>query len=145
MGDPFFCKYICPAGILEGGIPLAITGPSIRASLGWLFTWKSCILLGVVLLSVFFYRPFCKWLCPLGALYGLCNKISVYQLQVDRELCTACGACSKVRKMDAELYRTPSHAECIRCGECISSCPHHAITRSFSLKTTKRKKEEASV
>ena len=141
MGDPFFCKYICPAGILEGGIPLAIANPGIRASLGWLFTWKSCILLGIVLLSVFFYRPFCKWLCPLGALYGLCNQISVYQLRVDRELCTACGACGRACKMDVELYRTPSHPECIRCGDCISSCPHHAITRSFSLNTAKRKKE----
>ena len=141
MGDPFFCKYICPAGILEGGIPLAIANPGIRASLGWLFTWKSCILLGIVLLSVFFYRPFCKWLCPLGALYGLCNQISVYQLQVDRELCTACGACGRACKMDVELYRTPCHPECIRCGDCIPSCPHHAITRSFSLNATKRKKE----
>ena len=65
-GDPFFCKYLCPAGILEGGIPLSLADTGIRASLGWLFTWKSCILLGVVVLSVFFYRPFCKWLCPLG-------------------------------------------------------------------------------
>ena len=67
MGDPFFCKYICPAGILEGGIPLALADAGIRAGLGGLFTWKSCILLGTALLAVFFYRPFCKWLCPLGA------------------------------------------------------------------------------
>lgn len=38
MGDPFFCKYICPAGILEGGIPLSIANEGIRESLGWLFT-----------------------------------------------------------------------------------------------------------
>ena len=57
MGDPFFCKYICPARILEGGIPLAIADSGIRASLGWLFSWKSCILLAVILLSVFFTVP----------------------------------------------------------------------------------------
>ena len=39
LADPFFCKYICPAGILEGGIPLALANESIRASLGALFTW----------------------------------------------------------------------------------------------------------
>ena len=66
MGDPFFCKYLCPAGSLEGGIPLAFADASIRASLGGLFTWKSCILLGVVTLAVFCYRPFCKWICPRG-------------------------------------------------------------------------------
>lgn len=54
LGDPFFCKYICPAGILEGGIPLSAADVGIRASLGALFTWKSCILLGVVVFSVFF-------------------------------------------------------------------------------------------
>ena len=139
MGDPFFCKYICPAGILEGGIPLSAADARIRASLGWLFTWKSCILLGVIVLSVFFYRPFCKWLCPLGAFYGIFNRISVYRIQVDREKCTACGACSRVCKMDVDVTRSPNSAECIRCGDCAASCPHRAISKTFSLKTADKK------
>lgn len=141
MGDPFFCKYLCPAGILEGGIPLSLADASIRASLGGLFTWKGCILLGIVVLSVFFYRPFCKWLCPLGAFYGLCNRISVYRLTVDKDKCTACGACSRVCKMDVDVFRTPNHAECIRCGDCVAACPHQAVTRTFSLKNQIKKKE----
>lgn len=141
MGDPFFCKYICPAGILEGGIPLSLADPGIRASLGALFTWKSCILLGVVVLSVFFYRPFCKWLCPLGAFYGLCNKISMYRLEVDADKCTACGACSRACKMDVDVFRTPNHAECIRCGDCMASCPHQAITKSFGCQKASRKEK----
>ena len=141
MGDPFFCKYLCPAGILEGGIPLAIADESIRASLGALFTWKNCILLGVVTLSVFCYRPFCKWLCPLGAFYGLFNRISVYRLTVDGDRCTACGACSRVCKMDVDVFRTPNHSECIRCGDCAAACPHGAIRTTFSPKTAQRKKE----
>lgn len=143
MGDPFFCKYICPAGILEGGFPLSLANASIRASLGQLFTWKSCILLGIAALSVFFYRPFCKWLCPLGAFYGLCNRISVYRLQVDADKCTACGACSRVCRMDVDVFRTPNHAECIRCGDCAAACPHKTITTTFSLRTTELKKETA--
>ena len=67
MGDPFFCKYLCPQGVLEGAIPLSLTNAGIRAALGKLFTWKACILLAVIVGSVVFYRPFCKWLCPLGA------------------------------------------------------------------------------
>lgn len=141
MGDPFFCKYICPAGILEGGFPLSLANASIWASLGWLFTWKSCILLRIAALSVFFYRPFCKWLCPLGAFYGLCYRISVYRLQVDADKCTACDACSRVCRMDVDVFRTPNHAECIRCGDCAAACPHKAITKTLSLRTTELKKE----
>ena len=142
MGDPFFCKYICPAGILEGGIPLALANESIRASLGWLFTWKSCILVGVVLFAVFFYRPFCKWICPLGALYGLFNRVSVYRLRIDPEKCTSCGVCSRVCRMDVEVYRTPNHSECIRCGDCVRTCPHQAIERSFSVRSSKGRKRQ---
>ena len=139
MGDPFFCKYLCPAGILEGGIPLSLADSSIRASLGWLFTWKSCILLGIAVLSVFFYRPFCKWLCPLGAFYGLYNKVSVYRLEVNESKCTSCGACSRVCKMDVEVFHIPNHAECIRCGDCVATCPQQAITKTFALKRQKKK------
>lgn len=140
LGDPFFCKYICPAGILEGGIPLSIANAGIRASLGDLFTWKSCILLGVVVLSVFFYRPFCKWICPLGAFYALFNKISLYHFRIDPDKCTSCGACSRACKMDVEVFRTPNHAECIRCGDCIRTCPHQAISKTFSLQSADGKK-----
>ena len=73
MGDPFFCKYLCPQGVLEGAIPLSLANSGIRAALGKLFTWKFSILLSVIALSILFYRPFCKWLCPLGAFYGEVN------------------------------------------------------------------------
>ena len=66
MGDPFFCKYLCPQGVMEGAIPLSLANSGIRSALGSLFTWKFGILLAVIVLSVIFYRPFCKWLCPLG-------------------------------------------------------------------------------
>lgn len=140
LGDPFFCKYLCPAGILEGGLPLALVNGNVRAGLGALFTWKSCLLLGVVLLSVFFYRPFCKWLCPLGAFYALFNKVSLCRLEVDEKKCTACGACTRACHMDVDVFRHPNHTECIRCGACIRACPHQAIRRTEIL--PKRPKEE---
>ena len=76
MGDPFFCKYICPQGVLEGAIPLSVVNSGIRSALGALFAWKFSVLIAVTAVSVFFYRPFCKWLCPLGAFYALLNKVS---------------------------------------------------------------------
>lgn len=98
MGDPYFCKYICPQGVLEGAIPLAAANESIRAALGALFTRKLIILIAVVVLSVLFFRPFCKWICPLGAFYALMNKVSLLGIQVDTSKCVSCGKCARTAR-----------------------------------------------
>ena len=127
MGDPFFCKYLFPQGVLEGAIPLALVNSGIRAALGKLFNWKLCILLEVTALSILFYRPFCKWLCPLGAFYALFNKVSLLQMKVDANACISCGKCARACGMDVDVTKTPDHAECIRCGKCVLACPTGAV------------------
>lgn len=127
MGDPYFCKYICPQGVLEGALPLAAADAGIRSALGTLFTRKLMILVTVGILSVVFYRPFCKWVCPLGAFYGLMNKVSLLGIEVDRGKCVSCGRCAAVCKMDVDITRTPNHGECIRCGKCVTVCPADAL------------------
>ena len=127
MGDPFFCKYLCPQGVLEGAIPLALVNSGIRAALGKLFNWKLCILLAVTALSILFYRPFCKWLCPLGAFYALFNKVSLLQMKVDANACISCGKCARACGMDVDVTKTPDHAECIRCGKCVLAWPTGAV------------------
>ena len=139
MGDPFFCKYLCPQGVLEGAIPLSIVNSGIREALGDLFTWKFCVLVTVVILSVLFYRPFCKWLCPLGAIYGLMNKVSLCQMKVDKHKCVSCGKCAKACKMDVDVTKTPNHAECIRCGMCIRACPTKAVRYRYGFGAGKDK------
>ena len=133
MGDPFFCKYLCPQGVLEGAIPLSLTNAGIRAALGTLFTRKLSILLAVAVLSVVFYRPFCKWLCPLGAFYALLNKASLFQMQVDPNKCISCGKCAKACQMDVDITKTPNHTECIRCGMCVRACPTHAVAFRYGF------------
>lgn len=127
MGDPFFCKYICPQGVLEGAIPLAAANESIRAALGALFTRKLIILIAVVVLSVLFFRPFCKWICPLGAFYALMNKVSLLGIQVDTGKCVSCSKCARTCQMDVDITKSPNDTECIRCGKCIRACPTEAI------------------
>ena len=139
MGDPFFCKYICPQGVLEGAIPLAAANAGIRSALGQLFTWKLVVLIAVVVLSVLFYRPFCKWICPLGAFYALMNKVSLLGIRVDACKCVSCGKCSKVCQMDVDVVRAPNHAECIRCGKCIGACPVDAISYRYGLDVSAEK------
>ena len=82
----------------------------------------------VVILSVLFYRPFCKWLCPLGAFYALFNRLSLTGMQVDSHKCVHCGRCEKACKMDVDVTRTPDHPECIRCGMCVKACPTGAVS-----------------
>lgn len=102
-GDPWFCKWLCPAGTLEGGIPLVLLNEPLRASVGFLYTWKMSILVALVLLSVVIYRPFCRYLCPLGAIYALFNRVSLLRVKPG-PICGRCPMCA-----------TPNSPECIRC------------------------------
>lgn len=140
MGKPAFCQYICPAGTLEGGIPLLSTHPELRQTIGSLFTLKISILILTILGSLSIYRFFCKTLCPLGAIYGLMNKISIYHLTVNKNQCIECGKCSKVCRMDVDPVKNPNSAECIRCGDCSAACPTHAIRLGF-----KKSKKEGNI
>ena len=137
QGPPWFCKYICPSGTLFAGIPLVASSPPLQQALGWLFTWKVGILAVLLLLSVAVYRPFCRYLCPLGAVYGLFNPIAFYRFRVDGQKCTGCAVCQKACPMDIPVYKTPNSPECIRCGVCKKSCPHGAICPTLSKNRVK--------
>lgn len=140
QGQPWFCKYICPSGTLFGGIPLIASNEMLRSAIGWLFAWKMVILIILILLSILVYRPFCRYICPLGAVYGLFNPITFYRFKIDFTKCTDCGACKNVCKMDIPVNKTPNSPECIRCGECRNVCPHGAI--SLSLRRTERAEKD---
>ncbi len=132
QGKPWFCEYICPSGTLGAGIPLAILNEGIRNIIGWLYAWKVAILVVLIFLSILVYRPFCRYLCPLGAIYGLFNPIALYRYKIDESKCTKCGACQKACKIDIKTFETPNSMECIRCGDCVKSCPHNAIKKSHN-------------
>ncbi len=124
---PGFCKYICPAGTLEGAMGLlsnSVNEGYLRM-LGPLFTWKFLLMVSILVACVFIFRCFCRFLCPLGALYGFFNKIAFVGVKLDRASCTDCGLCVGQCKMDIKHV---GDMECINCGECISVCPTKAIT-----------------
>lgn len=139
MGAPAFCEYICPVGTLEGGLPLLAAHPQLRRAVGALFSVKACILALTLLGCLAVCRFFCKVMCPLGAVYGILNKISVYHMEADKEKCISCGKCLDVCPMDVYPSETPNSAECIRCGKCTACCPKGALALKFysGMKTGK--------
>ena len=94
------------------------------------------------MLSIVFYRPFCKWICPLGAIYSLFNKVSFLSIKVDSSKCTSCNQCTKACKMDVNVCKTPNHPECIRCGACIKACPRDAVHYELMGRAYLKKKQQ---
>ena len=121
---PSFCKYICPAGTLEGGLTLVLGNPSLRAAAGVLFDWKVLVLLLFLVSTCFVYRSFCRFFCPLGAVYSLFSRISILGIEVDEGKCTHCGQCVRQCRMDMKAV---GDRECIQCGECKQVCHVGAI------------------
>lgn len=134
---PYFCKYICPVGILEGGIPLVLLNKPLQSAIGFLFTWKMAILILVIVVAVLIFRPFCKYICPLGAFYSIFNPISLYHYEVDTFKCIHCGKCTSACKMGVGICKEANSPECIRCGSCLNSCPVKAIHGSWRSKKYK--------
>lgn len=133
QGDPWFCKWICPSGTLMGGIPLVSLDENLRKVIGSLFQWKMLVLLVVLFGSIVMYRPFCKYLCPLGAIYSLFNPIALYRFRLDESACVHCGACKRACNLGLDPTKGPNSPECIRCGDCMRACPTNAIVWTTPL------------
>ena len=129
---PAFCKYVCPSGTLSG-LLLALGDSKLFAILGSTFAWKVSVLALVVVVSVLIYRPFCKYLCPLGAIYAPFNKVALLHMSCDKTSCVECGACAAVCGMGVNPSEDPNDLECIRCGQCIKACPAKALAYEFGV------------
>ena len=144
QGAPYFCKLICPVGMMEGGIPLVLMNKSMRGAIGFLYAWKGLILILTILLSIVIYRPFCKYICPLGAIYSLFNSVSLFRYTLDHQKCIHCGRCKAVCEMQCDPVKNCNDLECIRCGKCKNACPVDAIacgiTKPDVLKETVKAK-----
>lgn len=124
---PAFCKYLCPSGTFFGALPLLGANEALRHQAGGLFLWKLGILLLIILLSIMVCRPFCQYLCPLGAIYGWFNRFSLVQIRWEEENCTSCMACKKSCPLDLGPEEISVSPECIRCGACADACPQKCV------------------
>ncbi len=131
---PGFCKYICPAGTFEAGLPLVFRNKVLQSMLGRLFTFKVLILVLVLILCVFCFRAFCRFVCPLGAIYSFFHPVSVFGVKVDTDRCTHCNAC--VNRCPMDIHKVGDR-ECIHCGDCIDVCPEKCIRYGTDLSPKK--------
>ncbi|RLB81900.1 MAG: (4Fe-4S)-binding protein [Deltaproteobacteria bacterium] len=132
-GTTWFCKFVCPAGTLEAGIPMILLKPELRDLIGLLFYNKLTILAVFFAWMVLSRRPFCRVVCPLGAIYSLFNKYSVFRMTHDPDKCTHCQTCYFDCPMGVKFYEDPNHYDCIRCLKCLQeSCRFGAISYEFA-------------
>jgi polyferredoxin len=130
-GQTWFCKWICPDGTLIAGIPLSILNAGIRAQLAFMFKWKMGILLLFLVWMVLSMRPFCRTTCPLGAIWGLFNKVSLFRLRIDETRCISCLNCARICPLDIQVRERPNTPDCIRCLKCVDACPQRSIGYEF--------------
>lgn len=144
LGHPWFCKLLCPAGTLEGALPMVLLKPSLWAALGFFFWFKISILSILLVLMVFVSRPFCRMLCPLGAFYSLFSRMTLVQLEFVEGNCVECGSCARKCPMGVKPQEQHDSKECIMCLKCLDACQFRALQFGIRRPPTPDKKRTAS-
>jgi polyferredoxin len=143
FGETWFCKWICPAGTLEAGLPLVAMSADIRGQIGFMFGWKVSILFIFLIWMIVSKRPFCRVFCPLGAILGLFNKASLFRMTVDEAICIRCNSCERGCPVDIKVYETPNSPECVRCLKCKTDCEYGAVDYEFIRMKPKERMDTA--
>ncbi|MGC9317384.1 MAG: 4Fe-4S binding protein [Armatimonadota bacterium] len=129
--EPWFCK-LCPQGALQGSIFQPIVRPELREALGGWWALKIGILVAFLISFVLVRRPFCHAFCPLGAIFSLCNRVSLIRMHYDRERCTDCMWCVRECPAGIDPRRDLGSNLCVSCMEC-AKCPFGAIRVTTAL------------
>ena len=133
FADTIFCK-LCPVASLEASIPYLIMGVA-KVNRPFLIHMGT---LGVTLIGmVLIARFWCRYLCPMGALLSLFNRVSFMKLRLDKERCSECGVCTSKCPMGIEPHYQYDNHNCIKCGRCVDSCHLNALSLEFTLKGQK--------
>jgi NosR/NirI family transcriptional regulator, nitrous oxide reductase regulator len=136
-----YLKFIVLAGLI---ISVLVTKTASYASIDpfkALFNFDfsllvpTVLLIGLLIISLFMGFPWCKYVCPMGALLSIFSKFTLFNIKIT-DKCSNCGAChSKFCEHGAikpgEIKPVINQMDCVRCGECVSHCPKAAIEPSM--------------
>jgi polyferredoxin len=136
-GHPLFFCSVCPAGALEAAVPNIITQAGGGEQINWPNPIRLIILVLFLIAIFFIYRPWCRLLCPLGAVFGLFNRIAVFFLKFNPQTCTECGVCRDKCNLGILPDRQANDSSCIRCLEC-NKCPTQALTVNNIISSFKK-------
>jgi polyferredoxin len=126
---------LCPMGTLQAALPWSAWNPVVPVynepvvateALGFLFTAKIVIAVLILLMAVVAKRPFCRTLCPLGAVFGFFNKFSLVRLKVDATNCSGCNKCAADCPVDLNVSEHTNAPTCVRCLRCLK-CKHVSL------------------
>ncbi len=127
----FMFTDICPIGFLTGTIPTLFFDSNGFVPSPFFYVALVIFILFIILIFTV-ERGWCRYFCPLGALFALFNKVSLLYVSVDQDKCIHCNACTNVCPMGIDVPNMNRSPECILCGKCIEVCPTNAI--SFKVK-----------
>ena len=134
--DTVFCKF-CPSGSLFAAIPFRLLYPE-AVEFGLFFYIHMFTLALTIVLALLISRFWCRYLCPLGAIAGAFNKVSIVNISLDEKRCKKCFLCLEACGMKiTKLEDIGNSTDCILCGRCVEACPEKAL--SFQMKGSKCK------
>lgn len=131
--DTIFCK-LCPAASIEASLPYLFMG---IAKVNRPFLIHMGTLAGTLAGMVLIARFWCRYLCPMGALLSLFNRVSFLRLRLNKDRCSSCAACSSDCPMGIEPHTQYDNHNCIKCGRCVDGCHLGALSLGFGLKGRK--------
>lgn len=112
--------------VLRSAKYLVLAWIGIAMGTGFSYPVPIIVLLAVLaFLSFFFQLPWCRYLCPAGALFGLVSMASLLKIRRSPPHCVRCHKCSNrcPANLPVMLRTTLRSPECFACYRCVDGCP----------------------